>query len=139
MLDDADNHIDLLEGQLIEHGESDEAVGEAVAVWEVGDIVVVSLVVVAEMEAQIMEYRQNALVLQGVQQAGTLVEVTADEIEHVGIVGGIVGTPGNLDKAFFCKIAQSLVITVPEGATALLDIVELFQLRQKESGIDFRG
>ena len=77
VLNDADNHIDLIEGQLVEHGESDEAVGEAVAVREVGDVVVVSLVVVAEMEAQVMEYRQIALVLQGVQQAGTLVEVTA--------------------------------------------------------------
>ena len=65
-LDDAYYHIDLLEGQLVEHGESDEAVGEAVAVWEVGDIVVVSLVVVTEMEAQIMEYGQDALVLQSV-------------------------------------------------------------------------
>ena len=139
MLDDADYLIDLLEGQLVEHGESDEAVGKAVAVREVGDVVVVSLVVVAEMEAQVMEYGQDALVLQGVQQAGTLVEVTADEIEHVSIVGGIVGTPGNLDKALVCKIAQSLVITVPKGATALLDVVELFQLRQEESGIDFRG
>ena len=98
MLDDADDHIYLVEGQLVEHGEADEAVGEAVAVGKVGDVVVVGLVVVAEMETQIMEYRQDAPTLQGIQQTGTLVEVTADEIEHVGIVGGIVGTPGNLDS-----------------------------------------
>ena len=43
------------------------------------------------MQTQIVEYRLNAIILQMLDQRRALLQVRTNQVEHMGIVGGVGG------------------------------------------------
>jgi hypothetical protein len=79
--------------QFEEKGEANQAVGEPVGIRQCATIVSMR-VVGALVERQIMEHREDPVLLQVVYQERPLPEVGANEIEHVAVVRRVFRDPG---------------------------------------------
>lgn len=128
----------MLVGEFVEEGETDEAVAVMVAMDE-GLAMEARTIVIAAMEGEVMEGGLDATVAEGAHEAGAELKTGADKIIHVAVVGGVVGNIGELDTVGFYLATKDAIVNLPNADTALLDIVELFELRPKEGGIELGG
>lgn len=75
--------------------------------------------------------------LQALDQARTLLQVTAYDIEHVGVVGGVAWYLRQTKITMTSQRLQTYEILLPEFLTFSLNIIEVFQLCPEKGGIDF--
>ena len=84
-----------------------------------------------------MERSHHVMFLQELDQARTLLQVTAYDIEHVCVVGGVAWYLRQSEEAMTSQRLQTYEILLPEFLALRLNIIEVFQLCPEEGGIDF--
>ena len=110
----------MLVGELIEEGETDEAVAVMVAMDE-GLAMEARTIVIAAMEGEVMEGGLDATVAEGAHEAGAELKAGADEIVHVAVIGGVVGNIGELNSVGFHLATKDAIVNLPDADTALLE------------------
>ena len=137
-----DGGKDLVDGEVVEHGQTDEAVREGVRIGALrrrnAPPRTEGLIVETLVKREVVEDAGNLLFLHALDKVGSRRKVREDEIEHVRVVGGTVWDVGKREEALVRKRFERLVVTVPEANPAGLDILEFVALGTKESRGDFR-
>lgn len=80
-------------------------------------------VILALVQSQVMEWSQDIMLLQELDQARTLLQVAAHDIEHVGIVGGIARNLRQTEEALSCQSLQADEVLLPQLLALSLNIV----------------
>lgn len=91
-----------------------------VTFWQIGCICIVAGVIIAQMQAEVMENCCDAILFQIGYQSCTFFKTAAHQIEHVGIVGRIFRKVGHGEVSLCCQVFQTLIILFPDFFAAIL-------------------
>ena len=71
-------------------------------------------------------------------QASALLQIAADEVEHVAIVRGIVRNLWQANLPFCGDALQSLMVQFPYPLALVLYLIKILNLCPQEGSVDFR-
>ena len=119
--------INIVERQLIVHWQANQAILVAVAVWQ-RSTVVVRGIIGAPVQAQVVEHRQYSCGFEPGNEVTTFVEAVTNQIEHMSIIGSIIGNGGQFELARSGERSEPLAIVLPQSLTTGLNGTQLLYL-----------